>query len=373
MKAKKRFTLAMTTALMSTTLAVAPALAEPEAPALDSVDTSTASQTEDPDVSDEENGTPETTESESPASSESTTPTTDGSSHKTSAQVKINPGKAKAKISNGKTDFSIDISYAGLTQGTDYQAQFTIKDKDGNVVADKQPEKFSAKKDKGDKGFSLSFDGSIGSASVSLDIVDKNEGIIASTDKPVDVVADEDGEDQEAQISTTASLDADVIQTGAKVDDTVKYEGLIPGQKYTVESSLMCKADEKDTGASKTSEFTAEESSGEYKVEGIEITDPDCFEQVVFETIKDEESNVVAEHTDINDEAQTVGDGHFAKKKKKKNPTEDTSAVRTPARKAHANANADANAQPTPSGGRAVIGSVPSGEFSSYGSTLFNR
>lgn len=363
MKAKKRFTLAMTTALMSTTLAVAPALAEPEAPDLDAVDIT--SQSANP--GDKDDQELETT------SSESTTPTTGGSSRATSAQVSIDPEKAKAKISHGKTDFSIGISYSGLTQGTEYQAQFTIKDKDGNVVSDKQPEKFSAKKGKGNKGFSLSFDGSIGNASVSLDIVDENEDIIASTDDPVDIVANEDGEDQEAQISTTASLDADVIQTGAKVDDTVKYEGLIPGQKYTVESSLMCKADEEDTGASKTSEFTAEESSGEYKVEGIEITDPDCFEQVVFETVKDEEGNVVAEHTDINDEAQTVGDGHFAKKKKKKNPAEDAFAVRTPARKARANANADANAQPTPSGGRAVIGSVPSGEFSSYGDTLFNR
>lgn len=372
MKAKKRFTLAMTTALMSTTLAVAPALAEPEAPLLDSVDETNASQTENPDVDVDNSQAPETTESSVPSTSESTTPAKDGSSSSSSAQVKIDPKKASAKISHGKTDFSIDISYAGLTQGTDYQAQFTIKDKDGNVIADKQPEKFSAKKDKGNKGFSLSFDGSIGSASVSLDIVDKSEGIIASTDKPVDIVADEDGEG-EAQISTTASLDADVIQTGATVDDTIKYEGLVPGQKYTVESSLMCKADEKDTGASKTSEFTAEESSGEYTVEDIEVKDPDCFEQVVFETIKDEEGNVVAEHTDINDEAQTVGDGHFAKKKKKKNPNEDTSAVNTPARKARANANADAAARPTPPGDRAVIGSVPSGEFSSYGSTLFNR
>lgn len=363
MKAKKHFTLAMTTALMSTTLAVAPAMAEPEAPELDTVSTESQFAS----AGDKDDQELETT------SSESITPTTSGSSHATSAQVSIDPEKAKARISHGKTDFSIDISYSGLTQGDNYQAQFTIKDKDGNVVADKQPEEFSAKKDKGNKGFSLSFNGSIGNASVSLDIVDKNEGVIASTDDPVDIIADEDGEDQEAQISTTASLDADVIQTGAKVDDTIKYEGFIPGQKYTVESSLMCKDDEENTGASKSSEFTAEESSGEYTVEDIEIANPDCFEQVVFETIKDEEGNVVAEHTDINDEAQTVGDGHFAKKKKKKNPAEDAFAVRTPARKARANANADANAQPTPSGGRAVIGSVPSGEFSSYGSTLFNR
>lgn len=390
MKSNKRFTLALTAALMTTTITVSPALAQPEAPSL--AEQTTASPEESPaekttpvekdaekntevTKKTEEATTVTTKDEETTATSTSTqkpsTPSSTSTKKKANAKVKIKADKTESKMGGGKTEFSINVSYDGLKADTEYQAQFTIKDKSGKVIADRQPEKFEAKGPNGERIFKLSFDGSIGTATVSLDIVDRKDGIVASTDKDTEVVAK--GENVDPSISTTASLDTDVIQTGSKVSDIVAYEGFVPGKKYTIETTLMCKADEKSTGAEKTSEFTPEESKGKFKVDDIEVKDADCLEQVVFEVIKDEDGIVVAEHKDIDDKAQTVGgDRDGKKKKKKKDSVPVATEVKVPVRKAP-QAVADAKANATPPGDRATIGSVPSGEFSNYGATIFER
>lgn len=284
-------------------------------------------------------------------------------------QVEITPGQAKATISNGRTDLFINTSYSGLMQGGEYQTQLTIKDKNGNIVDDRNPKRFTAYKDKGNTGFSLSFDGILGRITVSLDLVDKDKNIVASAN-PVEIDIDEgQGHNSDkAYISTTASLNTESIQTGSMVSDTISYSGFVPGEKYTVESSLVCKLGGRDTGSYKTGDFTAENTSGTYTVEGIEVKDTDCFKQVVFEIIKDKNGTVVAEHKDLFDRAQTVGDEFFAKKKK---DIDSHFPLRHPIRRALRNSNDDTFF--TPFGSRAVIGSVPSGELSNYGSTLFNR
>lgn len=375
MKSNKRFALALTAALMTTTLTVSPAMAQPEAPDLGSeTETSVSATTPTGNDASEDSGMGSEEAATTPATKTTTsqTPSSASKDKKTNAEVKIKSDKTKSKMGKGKTEFSIDVSYNGLNGGQEYQAQFTIKDKNGKVIADRQPEKFSAKKGNGDKVFKLSFDGSIGTAQVSLDIVDRKNGVVASTKDVTEIVAE--GENADPSISTTASLDTDVIQTGSKVSDTVAYEGFVPGEKYTIETTLMCKSDEKSTGAEKTTEFTPEEAEGEFEVEGIEVKDPDCLEQVVFEVVKDEDGMVVAEHKDINDQAQTVGGERDGKKKKKKNPTSTATGAKAPMRTApRAKADANANAAATPPGDRATIGSVPSGEFSGYGATLFDR
>lgn len=380
MKSNKRFTLALTAALMTTTITVSPALAQPEAPSLAEQTTaaSEASPAENttPVEKDAEKTTEVTKKTEETTTTSTSTkkPSTSSSTStkkKANAKVKIKADKTESKMGGGKTEFSINVSYDGLKADTEYQAQFTIKDKNGKVIADRQPEKFEAKGPNGERVFKLSFDGSIGTATVSLDIVDRKDGVVASTDKDTEVVAE--GENVDPSISTTASLDTDVIQTGSKVSDIVAYEGFVPGKKYTIETTLMCKADEKSTGAEKTSEFTPEESKGEFKVEDIEVKDADCLEQVVFEVIKDEDGIVVAEHKDIDDKAQAVGgDRDGKKKKKKKDSVPVATEVKVPVRRAP-QAAADAKANATPPGDRATIGSVPSGEFSNYGATIFER
>ena len=110
------------------------------------------------------------------------------------------------------------------------------------------------------------------------------------------------------EIGTRAQLDGDdnVIREGSVVTDTVSYTNLEPGREYTLTGELMCTETGEATGATNTVAFTPESANGEVEVE-IQVTDADCYRQTAFETLK-LNGNVVAEHKDINDEAQTVGD-----------------------------------------------------------------
>lgn len=153
-----------------------------------------------------------------------------------------------------------------------------------------------------------------------------------------------------------------MIESGTTIDDTVSYSGLEKGETYKLESRLMCKATEEDTGATKTHEFVAEASSGETVVEDIAVEDADCNEQVAFEKLYDEEGYLIAEHEDIDDAAQTVG-GETASKKKPVSDNEETP------QRGIGNGTGPAPQQQE----RKVINSVPSGEGSSIGSTIFNR
>ena len=110
------------------------------------------------------------------------------------------------------------------------------------------------------------------------------------------------------EIGTKARLEGDsnVITEGSVVVDTVSYRNLKPGVEYTLTGELMCTETGDATGATNTVAFTPESANGEVEVE-IQVTDADCYRQTAFETLK-LNGNVVAEHKDINDEAQTVGD-----------------------------------------------------------------
>lgn len=110
------------------------------------------------------------------------------------------------------------------------------------------------------------------------------------------------------EISTTAtSSTGDIIKEGTTVVDTVAYRNLIPGEEYTLEASMMCKETSQVAAGTATKTFTPEEANGTIDVGPISLGDVDCFEQVVFEELRDSTGAVVAEHKDINDPAQTVG------------------------------------------------------------------
>lgn len=360
MRKTNRFTLALTVALMASTSAAVPSFAQTDASGTTPVESSVSSS-----------------QAEAPSTNTaSTTSTTSTAEAMDTPSISIAP---ESTVDNDTTHITIDMSYKGLVNGTQYDARFTITNDKGDAVDDSHDEKFTTEGKNGEHTFTLSLDGALGSAQVSVDIVDAEGNVVASLDEPVDVASSE-GEDEQfgPGITTTASLNTDVIQTGSLVSDVVTYEGFVPGENYTVETALMCKADEQATGGTKVSEFTAEDSSGEFEVTDVEVKNPDCLEQVVFQVVKDSEGNLVAQHTDINDEAQTVGGGLEGKKKKKKPEAtrQVASPVSTQAPAASAGAKADALGEPRltpPQNGRALIGSVPSGEFSSYGKTIFDK
>lgn len=96
---------------------------------------------------------------------------------------------------------------------------------------------------------------------------------------------------------------------GGTVVDTVTYQNLIPGTEYTVAGELMNKADGSATGIKGSTTFTATEANGAVEVA---FTVPAGFDGqvlVAFEYLFEGEQGsgvLVAEHTDINDAAQTV-------------------------------------------------------------------
>lgn len=214
------------------------------------------------------------------------------------------------------------------------------------------------------------------------------------------------------EIRTSASSSTgNFIQSGTTVTDNVTYRGLIPGKEYRLEAKLICKATGADTGASQSVSFIPQTSEGVQPVANIAVTDPDCFEQVAFEKLYDDQGVLVAFHEDINDAAQTVGGPQaIAKKKKKTPPTptpEDTpvlvveSPAPAPGQVQAQEQNQDQAPAPVPapgsgpagSGGgapgggsgngssnsnsnsdsRGVVNAVPSGGTSVHGFNIFNR
>jgi len=97
----------------------------------------------------------------------------------------------------------------------------------------------------------------------------------------------------------------------AVVIDTVSYENLVAGETYTIKGILMDKETGKPVlvdGKEITSEvtFVAEDTSGSAEVEFIfDSTELESMILVVFEYLY-YDGRLIAEHTDINDEEQTV-------------------------------------------------------------------
>lgn len=99
--------------------------------------------------------------------------------------------------------------------------------------------------------------------------------------------------------------------------DTVKYDGLTPGQKYVMEATLMDKGTGREIrGAKATAEFTASETgSGEVKVE-IKVNGRELKNHAVFfeECYVVEGHVLVGEHKDLDDPDQTVQKPEIATK-----------------------------------------------------------
>ena len=140
----------------------------------------------------------------------------------------------------------------------------------------------------------------------------------------IEVAAHEDINDEEQSVhypvlKTTAKDTTTVVdatkrtddKTPLQITDTVEYTNLIPGVTYKVVGKLMDKVTGKPLADGKiTSEvtFTPEEADGTVDVVfNFTRAELNSLNVVVFEDIYDAASNVlVATHSDINDEGQTV-------------------------------------------------------------------
>mgnify|MGYP000652456393 CR=1 FL=1 len=155
----------------------------------------------------------------------------------------------------------------------------------------------------------------------------------ASDETPVSIVASECDKDNEGQtvklapstIGTTATDKSDgdhelMAGKDAVITDEVKYEGLIPGNEYTLHATLMDKKTGEplkvaDKGVTAELKFTPNSESGTVSINlgEFDATSLDGHTLVVFEELT-KQSDIdgkatdvtVAEHKDINDEGQSV-------------------------------------------------------------------
>ena len=221
---------------------------------------------------------------------------------------------------------SDEVSYEGLTPGTEYTLEATLVDAETGepvMVKDGLVEKqvtgsatFTPDEADGTHVVEIAFDGT-GLGGKSLVVYEK----LFSAD--VQLASHEDPSDEGQTVTVVEigtilvdAIDGDhVIVSGkVKLTDTIEYKGLVPGETYTAHGTLMVKstglaledADGKPVTA--TAEFAPDKPSGTVDVtfefdaskieEGVEL--------VAFEECLDVNGNVIAVHQDIEDDGQTV-------------------------------------------------------------------
>lgn len=114
------------------------------------------------------------------------------------------------------------------------------------------------------------------------------------------------------EIHTTAVNGTDgsktmVLGTNVTLVDTVTYKGLTEGKTYVLKGTIMDKASGQPIGVTAKTTFTAEASDGSAEVTfTFDTTKLQGKTLVVFETMYDTQGNPIVDHSDLNDEDQTV-------------------------------------------------------------------
>lgn len=125
-------------------------------------------------------------------------------------------------------------------------------------------------------------------------------------------LTDEDQTISYPKIHTTAANGTDglknmVLGTNVTLVDTVTYKGLTTGKTYVLKGTIMDKASGQPIGVTAETTFTAEASDGSAEVTfTFDTTKLQGKTLVVFETLYDTQSNQIVDHSDLNDEDQTV-------------------------------------------------------------------
>ena len=216
------------------------------------------------------------------------------------------------------------VSYKNLIVGKEYTVSGHLMVKDTNSpLLDANGNKITATKtfiaDKKDGTIDMTFE--FDSSLLGGETIVVFEKLIHNG---IEVAAHEDINDEEQSVhypvlKTTAKDTTTVVDATKRTDDTtplqitdtVEYTNLIPGVTYKVVGKLMDKVTGKPLADGKiTSEvtFTPEEADGTVDVVfNFTRAELNSLNVVVFEDIYDAASNVlVATHSDINDEGQTV-------------------------------------------------------------------
>lgn len=182
--------------------------------------------------------------------------------------------------SSGTVDVTFTFDASGITEDTELVA-FESLERDGVEVA------------------------------VHADINDGNQTVTV-VPPSIGTSASDGTDDSEGLEDHTVTASRNTIIT-----DTVSYDGLVPGKEYVLRATLMDKSTSEaltvngDTVTAQIT-FTPEYSSGSVNIDlgPFDATGLAGHDLVVFEHLYDGDSDgeetLVAEHTDINDEMQTV-------------------------------------------------------------------
>ena len=125
-------------------------------------------------------------------------------------------------------------------------------------------------------------------------------------------LTDEDQTISYPEIHTTAVNGTDgsktmVLGTNVTLVDTVTYKSLTEGKTFVLKGTIMDKASGQPIGVTAETTFTVEASDGSVEVTfTFDTTKLQGKTLVVFETMYDTQGNPIVDHSDLNDEDQTV-------------------------------------------------------------------
>lgn len=207
------------------------------------------------------------------------------------------------------------VAYQNLLPGLTYQLVGTLMDKStGEPVADADGNAVSATAEvapespDGEAKVELTFDAAqlAGHEVVVFERLYLGEDEVAEHAN----IKDEGQTVTLPRIGTTATADGAHEAAAAEslvIIDTIAYEGLVPGEEYVAEGTLVDKATgEAIEGVTASATFTPEEASGTVEVTfTIDASQLSGHGLVAFERVS-WQGHVVATHEDLTDEGQTV-------------------------------------------------------------------
>ncbi len=214
------------------------------------------------------------------------------------------------------------VSYTGLTPGRVYEVTGVLMDRaSGEPLLDAAGNEVTA---------SASFEPAAPSGSVDLAFTFDGTSLAGTTAVAFETLSRDGVEvavhadiDDDAQAVTLVDIGTAAVDKAsgshtstslerAAIVDTVRYEGLTPGEEYVLEGILIVRedgtplADETGRAVSATVAFVPESPRGEVEVEfSFDATGLQGHSVVVFENLV-HDGVIVASHADLDDEGQTV-------------------------------------------------------------------
>ncbi|MBC2264178.1 VaFE repeat-containing surface-anchored protein [Listeria booriae] len=215
------------------------------------------------------------------------------------------------------TQISDRVTYEQLTPGKNYRLEAKLMTKNGQTVLTQGTKTFTTTTENGEEVVALdAFDAR---ALKGQQVVVFERLIDTATNEVVATHEDLNDADQTVAFlvpslqtfafETSTGLQHDIHpHQNVELSDRVVYTNLNPGERYTLEATLVDKLTGNTVFTQGTHEFIPTTASGEVTVplNALDATDLKGNAYVVFEVLKDESGQVIAEHTDKDSLTQTV-------------------------------------------------------------------